>query len=99
MEMWPAIFGWPAVLIALALAVMGIVRNRPKWLIVAAIVVVPLSLYLVGTPRFRWIALVIPVLLVGASIAVRRSHNWLAWTLLVPFVGFFSWLAVMVMSE
>ncbi len=93
------IFGWPAILVSLGLSVMGIVRKRPVWLIVAAIVVVPFFLYLAGTPRFRWIAFVFPVLLFGASIAVRRSHLWLAWSLFVPFVGFVGWLAVIVMSE
>ncbi len=100
LEMWPVIlFGWPAILMAIVLSVMGIVGTRPKWLVVAAIVIIPFSLYLAGTPRFRWIALVFPLLLFGASIAVRRSHLWLAWTLFVPFVGFFGWLAVIIMSE
>ncbi len=41
LELWPVIlFGWPAILVALALSVMGVVRRRPKWLVVAAIVVV-----------------------------------------------------------
>ncbi len=100
LELSPVIlFGWPAILVALALSVMGVVRRRSKWLVVAAIVIIPLSLYLAGTPRFSWIALVFPLLLIGASIAVRRSHLWLAWTLFVPFVGFFGWLAVIVLSE
>jgi len=99
LELWPILFGWPAIVIALALSVMGIVRRRPKWLVVGTIVVVPSFLYFAGTPRFWWIALVMPVLLIGASIAVRRSHIWLAWTLFVPFAGFFGWLAVIVMSE
>ncbi len=99
LELWPILLGWPAILVSLALSVLGIVRGRPAWLVVAAIVVVPISLYLAGTPRFRWIALVFPVLLFGARIAIRRSHLWLAWTLIVPFTGFFGWLAVIVMSE
>ncbi len=41
LELWPVIlFGWPAILVALALSVMGVVRRRPKWFVVAAIVVV-----------------------------------------------------------
>ena len=100
MELWPVILlGWPAILIALILSVTGLVGTRPKWLFAAAIVIIPFSLYLAGTPRFRWFALVFPLLLIGASIAVRRSHHWLAWTLFIPFAGFFGWLAVIVMSE
>ena len=99
LTLWPILLGWPAILVSFALSVIGIVRRRSTWLVVAAIIVVPFSLYLFGTPRFRWIALVFPVLLFGASIAIRRSLPWLAWSLFVPFVGFFGWLAVIVMSE
>ena len=99
LTLWPILLGWPAILVSFALSVIGIVRRRSAWLIVAAIIVVPFSLYLFGTPRFRWIALVFPVLLFGASIAIRRPRPWLAWSLFVHFVGLFGWLAVIVMSE
>ena len=99
LTLWPILLGWPAILVSLALSVMGIVLGRSAWLIVAAIIVVPFSLYLFGTPRFVWIALLLPVLLFGASIAIRRSLPLLAWSLFIPFVGFFGWLALIVMSE
>ena len=93
------LIGWPAILISLVLCVTGIVRAKPRWLVVAAVLIIPVSLYLAGTPRFRWIALVFPMLLIGASIAVGRSHQWLAWTFFVPVAGFFGWLSAIVMSE
>ena len=99
LELWPILLGWPAILVSVVLAVIGIVRKRPGWLVGSAIVVVPFALYLFATPRFRWVALVFPVLLFAASIAIRRSLPWLAWSLLVPFVGFFGWLASIVMTE
>jgi len=99
LSLWPILLGWPAILISIGLSVIGIVRSRSAWLIVAAIISVPFSLYLFATPRFRWIALVFPVLLFGASIAIRRSLPWLAWSFFVPFVACFGWLAVIVMSE
>ena len=99
MELWPILLGWPAILVSLVLSVVGIVRRSPAWLIISAIVVVPLAFYLFGTPRFWWAGLLCPVLLVGASIAIRRSRPGLAWSLFVPFVGFFGWLAVIVMSD
>ena len=99
LSLWPILLGWPAILVSIGLSVIGIVRSRSAWLIVAAIISVPFSLYLFATPRFRWIALVFPVLLFGASIAIHRSLPWLAWSFFVPFVAFFGWLAVIVMSE
>ena len=99
LTLWPILLGWPAVLVSLVLSDTGIMTKRPAWLVVAAIIVLPFSLYLFATPRFRWIALVIPVLLFGVSGAIRRSRPWLAWSLIVPFAGFFGWLAVIVTSE
>ena len=100
LEMWPAIlFGWPAILVALGLSVRGIVRGKPWWVLVAAIPVLPISLYLAGTPRFGWFGLSIPLLLAGASIAVYFKHSRVAWILLAPYVGIFAWLAVLAMNE
>jgi hypothetical protein len=96
----PAVLlGWPAILTALVLCVAGIVRARAKWLVAAAVLITPISLYLAATPRLQWIALLIPLLLVGASIALHRSQQWLTWALFIPFVGVFGWLAVIVTSQ
>ena len=100
LELWPVIlFGWPAILVALALSVMGVVRKRPKLLVVAAIVVVPFSLYLAGSPGVGWRGLIIPLLLSGASISIYHHHTRVAWFLLAPFLGVSGWLAIAVMSQ
>lgn len=99
LTLWPILLGWPAILVSIALSVTGIIRSKPLGLVVAAIIVIPISLYLAGTPRFGWIALLSPVLLLGVSIAIRRSLPLLAWSLFVLSAGFFGWLALIVMSE
>ena len=98
--MWPAIvFGWPAIAVAVGLAVTGVVRSKPRWLLVTAVLLLPMSLYLAGSPRFGWLGLGIPIFLSGAGIAIDYDHDKVAWFLLLPFVGTFGWLAVLVMSE
>ena len=99
MQAWPILLGWPAIIVVLALSVTGIIRKKPAWLMTAAIVVLPISLYLAATPRFRGIALVFPLLVFGAGIAVRHSKYQLAWLYLVPFVAFFAWLASLVINQ
>jgi hypothetical protein len=99
LNMWPILLSWSAIVLMLGLPIIGIVRRQMAWLVVAAIIVSPYSLYLFGTPRFRWIAPVFPVLLLGAGIAIRRSLPWLAWSLFVLFLGFFGWIAVIVLGE
>lgn len=99
-EWWPAVvFGWPAIMVAVGLSVAGIVRKKPKWLVVAAIIVIPFSFYLAGSPKFRWVGLMFPLLLGIAAIAVKRDRIPVAWLLLAPFVGVSGWLAVIVMSQ
>lgn len=96
-ELWPILLGWPAILASIVLSVIGIVRRRPAWLIVAAFLATPFALYLAASPRFGWLELIIPMLLIGASIAVYRQHAGLAWLLLAPMAGLSGWLAIVLM--
>jgi hypothetical protein len=99
-QWWPMIvFGWPAVIVTLLLSVAGIARKKPSLLVIATIVVIPFSYYLMGSPRFGLVGLAIPLLLLGSSIAVHRRHLALAWMLLVPFVSVVGRLAFIVLSQ
>lgn len=100
MSWWPAIvFGWPAILLAIVLSVLGIIKRRQALLIASAIVATPFSFYLGGSPRIAWMGLMIPVLLIGAGIAVRFQKVRMAWLLLVPVLAVVSWVAALVLSE
>ena len=97
MRWWPAlVFGWPAILLAIVLSVWGIARRRPAGLYVAAVIAAPFSLYLGGTPRVGWLGLIIPVLLLGAGMAVRYRRVEIAWLLLMPVVVIVGWVASLV---
>ena len=97
---WPAVvFGWPAILLALVLSVLGISKRIPGLLAFAAIIATPFSLFLGGSPRFGWLGFMIPVLLIGASVAVRYRRIEIAWLLLVPVVAVLGWVASIVMWE
>jgi len=99
LNFWPMLLGWSAIVLMLALPIIGIVRRQMAWLVVAAVIVSPYALYLSATPRFGWIAPLFPVLLLGAGIAVHRSLPRFAWSLFVLFLGFLGWIAMIVMSE
>ncbi len=97
---WPAVvFGWPAILLALVLSVLGISKRIPGLLAVAAVIATPFSLFLGGGPRFGWLGFMIPVLLLGASVAVRYRRVEIAWLLLLPIVAVLGWVASIVMGE
>lgn len=98
--MWPAIiFGWPAIIGAIALSVVGIVRRKPKLLVIAAFVSLPFSFYLAGSPVFGWLGLIMPWSLAGTAVAIYHRYTKLAWSLLAPFVGVSGWLAILVISQ
>lgn len=100
LDAWPAIlFGWPAIVVALALSVTGIVRRKPLLLLFAIILVGPISLYVTGSPRYWWLGLSVPLLLAGASIAIRFRQNTVAWSLVGPVFGIFSWLALAAITQ
>ena len=97
---WPAVvFGWPVVLLAIVLSVLGIIKRLPLLLVVSAVLVAPFSLYLGGSPRIGWLGFMIPVLLIGASVAIRYRRMEIAWSLLVPIVAVLAWVASIVMGE
>ena len=97
--LWPTILFWTGILVSLALSVMGLVRRRPAWLVVATVVAVPFALYLAAFTLLGWLGLIVPLLLVGASIAIYYQRTGAAWFLLAPFFGVSGWLAIAVMSQ
>ena len=99
LELWPILLGWPAITVALALSAAGILRRQPGWLFVAAVLAVPFALFTATIPWFGWLGMATPLLLAGASIAIRHHHPGIAWSLLAPFAGLSGWLAIAVMTE
>ena len=97
-EWWPVVvFGWPAVVVSMALAIAGIVTRRPSWLLLSALVAVPFSYYLSGAEsRVALGGPIVLLTLVGGAYAVKRGQLLVAWCSLIPFAGVATWLAVSV---
>lgn len=98
LNMWPILISGSAIVLIVALPIIGIIRRQMAWLVVATLIISPYTFYLFGTPRFRWIALAFPLLLIGAGLAIRRSHPRVAWSFFVLFLGLWVWIAVIVIS-
>jgi len=82
------------------MSVLGIMKRKPVWLVIAAVLALPIALYLAANPWPGWpAALAIPLALAGSGIAVRRRHIKTAWFLLGPLVGVSTLLAILVMSQ
>ena len=93
---WPALLFWPAIVVGLLASCFGILCRRPAWLVSAAVLVLPASLYLTATPRFQGVGLLPLVFLVLAAYAVRRQIIWVGGLLVTGTVLFLSWVASIV---
>ena len=93
-DSWSVLLGWPAVGLSVLVAAFGLVRRRPRPLLVAAALVGPISAYLALTPRFFvWGLFPVGVYLV-AAVATRWNHRALGAALVAANAAFFGWLAV-----
>jgi len=77
--------GWPAILVTIILAVIGLLRNNYRFLVAAAILAVPFSWLLSGFPIIRSSVYLLPLLLFGSAYAMKRGREMLAWLLAIPF--------------
>ena len=98
MSWWPAILGWPALVLALGLSIFGIVRRRAIYLYTAMVLVLPISGYLAASPRFPWLPMLIPLGLLGTGLAVRYDHPKIAIVLTIVVVLYVSTLAMLVLT-
>ena len=79
-------FGWPAILIAAILAVIGLFRNNYRFLVAAAILALPPSWFLSGFPLIRSLVFLLPLLLFASGYFIYRGWEMLARLLVVPYI-------------
>jgi dolichol kinase len=87
------IFGFPAVFVSLVLSVLGVLKDKFWLVILGAILFIPFSYYLNGSPGLRGFAILLPLFQMGSAAAVREKNRLWAWLLLVP--AFFASLWVL----
>jgi hypothetical protein len=77
--------GWPAILVTIILAIIGLLRSDYRFLVAAAILAVPFSWFLSGFPLIRSPAFLLPLLLFSSGFAMNRGHEMTAWLLAIPY--------------
>ncbi len=99
LALWPVLLFWPAVVLSVLVAGLGLLRRSASPLIAAAILVSPASLYLAATPRFRYVGLLPVVAYLLAVAATRRGRGRVGGMLVAAVAVLFGWLAFLVQSE
>lgn len=77
--------GWPAIIITLILAGIGLFKSDYRFLLFAAILAFPFSWYLAGFPAIRSPVFLSPLLVFCSAWAMRYDRQMLAWILGVIF--------------
>ena len=93
------VFGWPFIITSLLVSLIGLITKRYKYLLVAAALLFPFSVYLIGYPFARGWSLLLPLCLIGSASAIRNQKMLIAWLLLLPPLLVSAWLAVIVLSQ
>jgi len=77
--------GWPAILVTVILALIGLIKNQYRFLLAAAILAFPFAWFLSGFPVIQSPAFLLPVLLFSSSYFMFRGREMIAWLLAIPF--------------
>lgn len=92
-DLWPLIiFGYPALLTAIILGAAGIYFKKPLLVVLGSVISTPPSIYLGGTPSFRYVGFGLPIFQILSAFALYKGRLWLAIILLLPIIGCTVWL-------
>jgi hypothetical protein len=93
------LIGWPAVIVSLVLAALGVHRRQWQFLAAAAIFALPILLYLSGTPRFSLAAVAVGLSSLASVVAAYFGHRRLSAILFLPFLALAVFLAAIVANQ
>jgi hypothetical protein len=80
--------GWPAILLTIILATIGLLKRDFRYLVAAAILSFPFSLSISGFPSLSFPAFCnsfLPLLLFGSGYFMSRGREMLAWLMAIPY--------------
>lgn len=93
------IFGWPVILLSLAVTVAGILKKWPWMVALGGALCFPFTVYLYGFTYLHYFAFLLPFFQFGAAWAVWAGRKILPWILLLPLASILIILAIMVLSQ
>jgi peptidoglycan/LPS O-acetylase OafA/YrhL len=93
------IFGWPAIILSLAVSVIGILKRWPWMLVLGGVLCAPFTVYLFGFTYLHFFAFILPFFQFGAAWAVRARRKILPWIFLLPLASIMVILAIIVLSQ
>jgi hypothetical protein len=78
------LFGFPAVFVSLLVSVIGVLKEKYWLVIIGAVLFIPFSYYLSGSPGSGGFAILLPLFQIVSAAAVYEKNRLWAWILLAP---------------
>ncbi|MCR2822118.1 hypothetical protein [Lederbergia panacisoli] len=93
------IFFWPLMIASVISSAIAIYMKKPIFLVISCLLIIPISLYLSATPRFKWWGLVFPFFYLGAALSLRKNIKWLSVVLISPNILLIGWIGYSVLKQ
>lgn len=77
--------GWPVIVATIILMIIGLLKRDHRFLMVAAVLVVPFSWFLSGFPFIQSPIFLLPLLPFLSSYLMRNNQEMFAWVFAVPY--------------
>ena len=90
---------WPLMLVSIIFSVVALSKKKPLLLVISCLLIIPLSLYLAATPRFKVWGLIFPLFYLGAALSLRKNITWLSVLLISPIIILIGWLGYVVINQ
>lgn len=88
---------WPLMIASIICSFVGFVSNRFHLLFIAAIMIIPMSLYLAATPKlFGW-GLLFPFFYLGSAFVLKKGKRILAILMSLPVYAIIGWIGYVVL--
>ena len=75
---------WMSIPASLILSVAGVVKEKFWLVLLGALLFLPLSYYVNGSPSYNGFAILLPLFQVASAAALREGNKFWAWILLMP---------------
>lgn len=93
------LIGWPGIITAIVLVGIGISTKKSWLIILGTFFALPISWYLGGMPKYKYIMFGLPIFFIGSALAVKFGKYKLAWVFTLPYIAIISWLAFTVLTQ
>ena len=74
MNWWPALLGWPAIALSVALVTTGAWRRNEYVVLVAIVPLLPIGYYVLGSPLYWWLPVAVLLVLLGLGWFIRLKR-------------------------